>query len=474
MLFNSYEFLFLFLPVTVAGFAWLNRKPEGRHAVAFMCAASIVFYGWWDYRYLALLSASILWNWWIGTRLIDAPSSRRLAAGITVNLLVLGYYKYANFFVSTAVDLTGADWHVQNIVLPLGISFFTFTQIAFLVDAHQGKVGEKGFLNYVLFVTFFPHLMAGPILHHKEMMPQFAHLQGKRPEPKVVAQGLFLLVVGLFKKVVVADTLARYVDAPFANVASMQIMDAWTATLGYTLQLYFDFSGYSEMAMGIALLFGIALPLNFNSPYKANNIADFWKRWHMTLSRFLRDYLYIPLGGNRRGFATMLFALAATMVLGGLWHGAGWQYLVWGALHGALLIAHRLWTRAGFRLPAWLGRAITFTCVLFAWVMFRANNVRDGLLIWKKMLGLDGIVLPVAFRAAETGSITTAVSPFINGVEIAFMAVLLCFCMTCRNVHEHWDTWAVPRRRRAFALTALAAVAMFSVNAGSQFLYWGY
>ena len=472
MLFNSYEFLFLFLPITLGVFTWLNRKRGGQSAVAFLGAASIFFYGWWDFRYVGLLGASIMWNWWVGNSLMEVPSKRRLALGVGVNLLLLGYYKYANFFAAVTLEATGFDAGLSKIVLPLGISFFTFTQIAFLVDAYRGQVKEKGLLNYVLFVSFFPHLMAGPVLHHKEMMPQFAVLQGNRPQAQMVANGLVLLVAGLFKKLVVADYIARYVDPAFANVGTMQIMDAWTATVGYTMQLYFDFSGYSEMAMGIAMLFGIRLPLNFNSPYKAADIADFWKRWHMTLSRFLRDYLYIPLGGNRHGFSRMLLALGLTMVLGGFWHGAGWQFIVWGALHGSMLIAHRLWSRAGLSMPDWLGRALTFMGVMLAWVMFRANSVGDGLLVWKKMAGLDGFVLPVVYRSAEVAGLHTEVSPFINGIEIYCLVVVVTFCMTTRNVHEVWESWAVPKTRHLVGLITMAAVSCFAVNGGGMFVYW--
>ncbi len=473
MLFSSVEFLFVYLPFVLAVFTWLNRKNDGSSAVAFLGIASIFFYAWWDFRYVVLLGASIGWNWYIGRMLMLSPSRRVLTVGIAADLALLGYFKYANFFASVATDVSGWDMQLQQIVIPLGISFFTFTQIAFLVDAYKGKVIEKGVLNYILFVTFFPHLIAGPVLHHKEMMPQFAHIQGKRADPGMMANGLFLLTVGLFKKLIIADNLASYVDPAFANVGILQIMDAWTAAVGYSLQLYFDFSAYSEMAMGIGMLFGVSLPINFNSPYRSTNIAEFWKRWHMTLSRFLRDYLYIPLGGNRHGLARMIAALWLTMVLGGIWHGAGWQFIVWGLMHGTLLVIHRLWQQVGLRMPAWPGRLLTFGFVMMAWVMFRAQSVSDCLLIWKKMAGLDGIVLPVAFREFKIHGIQTALSPTINGIEIFVMIVMVVYCMTNANVHEVWEKWSTaPRKRYAAAVVSMGLFSFFTLNRTSSFLYF--
>lgn len=473
MLFNSIEFLFIYLPIVLAVFSWLNRKRSGQSAVAFLGMASIFFYAWWDARYVALLGASIAWNWYVGTRLMSSRSRSTLSLGIAMNLAALGYFKYANFFVSTVGDLAGVDLTMRQIVLPLGISFFTFTQIAFLVDAYRGEVKEKGILNYILFVTFFPHLIAGPVLHHKDMMPQFARVQGKSIDPILVANGLFLLIVGLFKKLIIADNVAAYVDPAFANVPLMEIMDAWTAVAGYSLQLYFDFSAYSEMAMGIGLLFGIRLPMNFNSPYKAANIAEFWKRWHMTLSKFLKDYLYVPMGGNRFGFGRTLAALWTTMVLGGLWHGAGWQFIAWGLLHGTMLVIHRVWQRMGLSMGIWPGRLLTFGFVMMAWVMFRANSVGDAVRIWRKMLGMEGIVLPVAFREFKIHGIQTALSPTINGIEIFVMIVMIVFCMTNRNVHEIWERWAVlPRTRYAIAIVGLGLASFFSLNRISSFVYF--
>ena len=305
MLFNSYAFLLAYLPVTVLGFFLAGRLSKTAGA-AWLAACSLFFYAWWDYRYLILLVASICANYIVGgyiTRHSGSPKGR-LALGIAVaaNLVLLGYYKYADFFLSSSNAILGTDWQILGIILPIGISFFTFTQIAFLADAFAGKVTEYRFIYYLLFVTYFPHLIAGPVLHHKEMMPQFDEDRNYRPNAANFAIGLTIFAIGLAKKVLIADNLAGYAAPAFAPTAgSSTLFLAWGGVLAYTFQLYFDFSGYSDMAIGLSRLFGVRLPLNFNSPYKSNNIAAFWRRWHMSLSRFLRDYLYIPLGGNRHG-----------------------------------------------------------------------------------------------------------------------------------------------------------------------------
>ncbi len=308
MLFNSFAFLFVYLPVVVAGYFAIGRANRTA-AAAWLAIASFVFYGWWDWRYLPLLLASIGVNYLVGRQMAGAAGRARktwLVSAIVADLALLGYFKYANFFVSSAATLTGADWHIAAIALPIGISFFTFTQIAFLVDTYQGKVKEFRLIHYALFVTYFPHLVAGPVLHHKEMMPQFADPANYSPRAANFAIGLSIFTVGLAKKVLIADHIATLADPVFAPGANPAFIEAWMGALAYSLQLYFDFSGYSDMAIGLARMFNIRFPANFHSPYKAVNIADFWRRWHMTLSRFLRDYLYIALGGNRAGTAHAL------------------------------------------------------------------------------------------------------------------------------------------------------------------------
>jgi len=411
MLFNSYEFIFLFLPVVFFGFFGLARASH-RLAALWLAAASMFFYGWWNPQYVFLLLLSITVNYFMGylighRRLVR--ESRKAAAlpilvvAISVNLGLLAYFKYANFFLVTTNELVGTDWRLANVVLPLGISFYTFTQIAFLVDVYRGIVKDYDFIHYVLFVTYFPHLIAGPVLHHKQMMPQFALAGTYRPTWGNVCTGLAFFSIGLAKKVLLADNLATFAQPVFGAAkdgSTMFFLSSWIGTITYAFQLYFDFSGYSDMAVGLSKMFGVNLPYNFNSPYKSRNIIEFWQRWHMTLSQFLRDYLYIPLGGNRKGAVRRYINLIVTMLLGGLWHGANWTFVVWGGLHGAFLVINHAWRRyrpgpSGF-MGRFLSGMLTFLAVLVAWVFFRAESFSAATAIILGMTGVNGISLPVA------------------------------------------------------------------------------
>ncbi len=413
MLFNSYIFIFLFLPLTAFVFYFIGQRGRHRVAMAWLVAMSLVFYAWWNPAYLGLILGSILFNYALGiilSRPTEAAGLRLkavLTAGVLVNLGLLAYFKYANFFVDNVNAFIGTQWELAPIILPLAISFFTFQQIAYLADAYRGETREYNFLHYCLFVTFFPQLIAGPIVHHKEMLPQFARNRLYRYDYKRLSIGTTIFLIGLFKKVVLADGVAVYAEPVFSSADTGQILtffEAWCGALAYTAQLYFDFSGYSDMAIGLAHLFGIELPLNFNSPYKSTNIIDFWRRWHMTLSRFLRDYLYFSLGGNRCGFIRRYANLLLTMLLGGLWHGAGWTFIVWGALHGMYLMLNHAWlatkTTAGWNTESsrwWsrlLARTVTFIAVVVGWVFFRAESFQGAVSILQGMAGFNGIALP--------------------------------------------------------------------------------
>jgi alginate O-acetyltransferase complex protein AlgI len=407
MLFSSYTFLFQFLPATVLAFA-AARRHSPRAGIMVLAGASLFFYGAWRPVYLLLLLASIAVNFSLGLRM-DDPRRRRIIGtfGVVLNLAVLCYFKYTNFIFDSLNMLTGVPLPFFNIVLPLGISFFTFQQIAYLVDVMRGARVERDLVSYTLFVSFFPHLIAGPLVHHAEMIPQFK--RGRTGRSAVLAaRGLAIFAAGLFKKVVIADNLAQFVTPVFAHLdagGGVTMPWAWLATLAYTLQIYFDFSGYSDMAVGLALLFGIRLPVNFRSPYQALSIVEFWRRWHMTLSQFLRDYLYIPLGGNRRGPRLRYVNLMITMLLGGLWHGAGWNFLIWGGLHGAYLCLNHLWRAwrgvdapasdvlakelPAKRLAQGLSWAITFFAVVLAWVFFRARTAAGAWQMLGSLFGLE-------------------------------------------------------------------------------------
>lgn len=408
MLFNSYLFIGLFLPITLIGF-FLIAKASHIMAALWLGLASLFFYGWWDPRYVGLLLLSIVFNFAVGraiSRQRERSASRQakfvLIAGIGCNLLLLFYYKYTDFFISSLNHALHTQFPLLELVLPLGISFFTFTQIAFLVDTYRGEAKEYDPVHYLFFVTNFPHLIAGPILHHKEIMPQFENPSCYRINWEDIAVGLTIFSIGLAKKVLIADEISQYVGPVFDGTSNPHLFLAWGAALAYTLQLYFDFSGYSDMAIGLARMFGIKFPLNFDSPYKAQNIIEFWRRWHMTLSRFLRDYLYIPLGGNRLGPVRRHINLLATMVLGGLWHGAGWTFVAWGALHGMYLIINHAWQTvrssahsASTHRPRFWAWALTFLAVVVSWVFFRAKNLDVAIDILRGMAGLNGIVLPL-------------------------------------------------------------------------------
>lgn len=381
MLFNSYTFLMLFLPLTVAVFLLLRRAPY-RAAVCWLVGMSLVYYGWWNPSDLWIIGGSCLGNFLFGRLLSrQRPLAKLfLSLGVIANLGLLGYYKYSGLFAKTFAALGGETSTFATLALPLGISFFTFQQIAYLVDAARGETEEYHFTDYLLFVTFFPQLVAGPIVHHQEMMPQFRKPWTGWHRHLPVAIGF--LAIGMFKKVVIADNAALVANPLFKFAASgdrpLTIIEAWIAASSYGVQIYFDFSGYSDMAIGAARLFGIRLPVNFASPYKSASITEFWRRWHITLSRFLRDYLYIPLGGNRKGKIRRYGNLLLTMLLGGLWHGAGWTFLIWGGLHGLFLCCHHGWStfcrNTGRRpLPRPVGMALTFLLVMAAWVPFRAG-----------------------------------------------------------------------------------------------------
>lgn len=439
MLFNSAEFLLLFLPITWCGFYIIAGRSH-RWAAAWLAAASLAFYASWKAQYIGLLLASILANYGVGIAIATVRKQLNrqglaqalLIFGIAADLAVLGWFKYIGFATETLHTIF-SNIEIIHTLLPIGISFFTFTQIAFLVDSAQGKVTERNFVHYLLFVSYFPHLIAGPVLHHKEMMPQFGRWTTYRPCYENAAVGLTILAIGLFKKVILADNVAIFVKPAFDAAAKGQAIDAasaWTAAIAYALQLYFDFSGYSDMAIGLSRLFGVQLPLNFNSPYKAVNLIDFWRRWHMTLSRFLRDYLYIPLGGNRQGPSRRLLNLMITMVLGGLWHGAGWTWIAWGTVHGVGLVVNHLWHRL-FGVPhkhrsrgaLVRGRVFTFLLVTIAWVFFRSDSLPAAGVMLAGMVGLHGVAW-------------TPSPIFAGGPALAWVGGLLAIVWILPNTQE--------------------------------------
>ncbi|GMR15826.1 MAG: MBOAT family protein [Gammaproteobacteria bacterium] len=510
MLFNSYEFIFIFLPVTLLAYVAIVKFGSRRISFVWLIAASLFFYGWWNPAYLGLIMGSMFFNYSIGTLLsTDGNTKKRkllLISGISTNLLLLAYYKYANFFIDNINIVFSVNWNVEHIILPLAISFFTFQQITYLVDTYRGETREYNFLQYALFVSFFPQLIAGPIVHHREMMPQFSKMESFSLKYEYVAVGLSIFFLGLFKKVVLADSLSPYTIEIFSAASRGEILsffEAWKGSLAYTFQLYFDFSGYSDMAIGLAFLFGIRLPLNFNSPYKATSIIDFWRRWHMTLSRFLKDYLYVPLGGSRKGTSRRYVNLMITMLLGGLWHGAGWTFVIWGGLHGIYLVANHAWRnfKKILSMPAihnrftrFFSRLITFLAVVVAWVYFRADNIDTANLMVKSLFGQGGIVWPEDVRS-QLGVFADVFSSwgmqyhyveYFNGIEnLLLMLVLMLFVWFVPNLQQLFVRYPAiidslqpgsiqwrPNKKWNLFIILISVVSILKLGQVSEFLYF--
>ena len=497
MLFSSYTFLFQFLPAVVLAFA-AARRHSPRAGILVLAGASLFFYGAWRPVYLLLLIASVAVNFLLGLRMEDPLRRRAIGSfGVALNLALLCYFKYTNFILDSVNALTGAPLPFVNIVLPLGISFFTFQQIAYLVDVMRGARVERDIVSYTLFVSFFPHLIAGPLVHHAEMIPQFKRGRTSR-SAVLAARGLAIFAAGLFKKVIIADNLAQFVSPVFAHLdagGGVTTPWAWLAALAYTLQIYFDFSGYSDMAIGLALLFGIRLPVNFRSPYKATSIIEFWQNWHITLSRFLRDYLYIPLGGNRLGEQRRYLNLMVTMLLGGLWHGAGWNFLIWGGLHGLYLCINHLWR-------AWCGAnqkkfttgfaeifswAITFFAVTIGLVFFRSKTVAGAFQVVVSMFGFEArssaYASPGVLRVMDLPILVGEGRLLLIGGGAVALALAIVLCLP--NVPQLFGyreyrrapeqaSWLRWRPNAAWALlSALAlAISLFGMWQRLEFLYF--
>jgi alginate O-acetyltransferase complex protein AlgI len=508
MLFNSFSFLFLFLPPVVGIFFALARLNH-QWAAGWLAVASLFFYGWWDVSYIPLLLASVVFNYWAGKCIGQAAEPFRfrwLMFAVAADLMLLAYFKYADFAISSVNFIAHENYPTLKVLLPVGISFFTFTQLAFLVDTYRGAVKEYRFVHYLLFVTYFPHLIAGPILHHKEMMPQFGDEKTYFPSARNWAVGLSIFGIGLAKKVLIADNLADYATFMFDKTDTPSLFIAWGGVLAYTFQLYFDFSGYSDMAIGLSRLFGITLPLNFNSPYKARNIIDFWRRWHMTLSRFLLDYVYIPLGGSRKGAGRRYVNLMLTMLIGGLWHGAGWNFVAWGALHGAYLIVNHAWISVAGRLhlPAWprVGRAasvfLTFAAVCLGWVFFRATDFSRAIDIVRGLLAMYGVGIPDSIGARlgplrpllEQWGVTFTLgggARFVQTYAWVALAAVISFCLpNTQQIMRRYEpaldytesnlagvalAWS-PNIRWAIWIGLIMTSSLLALNRPAEFLYF--
>ncbi len=461
MLFNSLLFLGAFLPAALLVY-WL--VPPGRARLLVLVAASLVFYGWWDWRYVPLMLLSTGIDWVAGEALARGGGRRArravLALALAVDLGLLAYFKYRGFFLESLAGLGGwlgveAPSASARFVLPVGISFYTFNGMAYAIDAYRDPARRApDWTSFAAFVAMFPSLLAGPILRWADVGEQLDRLPRRLPAA-LAAGGLTFLALGLAKKLLVADLLAPFVDDLFAASGDLGLAGAWAATAGYALQLYFDFSGYSDMAVGLGLLLGVRLPQNFASPYKAESIGQFWRSWHISLSSWFRDYVYIPLGGSRRGLSRTLFNLLVVMALVGLWHGPAWTYVLWGVLHGGLLVADRVWRRSGVRLWPWLARAVTFAAVLAAWAVFRATSLEQAGEVLAAMAGAHG----VAARSAAA-----AVPP-------AFAALLLAGLLWVNLAPNTWELHIRPRVAWAVAVGLLLGVAVLAISDPQPFVY---
>lgn len=488
MLFNSHVFIFFFCPVVFSVFFLLAHK-NFRWGLAWLTVSSLFFYAWWNPPYIFLLLGSVIFNYLIGLWLNRHTSKKKLILifGIAANLLLLGYYKYTNFLIDTWNTLSGSSIQLASILLPLAISFHTFQQIAYLVDTYREETKHYRFSDYLFFVVFFPQLIAGPIVRHDEIIPQIANKTSAKFEWRNFSLGLTIFSFGLFKKVILADYISIASDHIFglSGATVLSFTEAWLGALAYTLQIYFDFSGYSDMAIGLALIVGIRFPMNFFSPYQANNIIEFWRRWHITLSRFLRNYLYIPLGGNRRGPVHRYMNLMITMLLGGLWHGAGWTFVIWGGLHGAYLIVNHAWRHLHLAKKwelniAWriASRLLTFGAVCFAWVFFRSTSFSSAWELISSMLGLNGF--SVSF--SNLGNARYYVYFVFWGVLFVFFAPNVYVWMERfqpvithgRNMHFRMPDWLPWKPASVWAAVSASGflIAVLMINKDSPFLYF--
>jgi alginate O-acetyltransferase complex protein AlgI len=500
LLFNSIEFLFVFLPVCFFGAFLLFRGNRPHLALLFVVLCSFFFYGYWNIEHVFVIILSIILNYSFGIIIISTDKIKKiivLIIGLFFNLILLGYFKYLGFFAGIfSAGAANSFWEsVLNTALPIGISFYTFQQIAFLVDCFRSN--EKKTYNlgeYAFFVTFFPQLIAGPIVHHAEIMPQLVRLgerlRGRRYWARYFAPGIALLVIGLIKKVGLADQFSEAVDPAFdlSRIGLLTFIDAWASVVAFALQIYFDFSAYSDIALGIALLFGLTLPINFLSPYKARSIIDFWRRWHITLSRFLRDYLYIPLGGNRHGPMRRYINLLLTMILGGFWHGANWTFLFWGLAHGLLLVLnHGMRRISSWVPPVWVAVPVTFTFVVLAWVAFRAESFDSMIRFYAVMFGADGIVLPHTYRGlvsnlgpyADMFNIRVGAYSSFRGINqilfTGFGLAIVFFAPSSMTLMEpRGRRWAMRSRivPAFLGLAAVAATIVILLQSNEAFLYF--
>jgi len=477
MLFNSYVFMLAFLPLTLLIYFLLGRLPERIQLnKLFLVLASFVFYGYNNPSYVPIIVCSILVNYALSQMMLASEKKAvrlpLMLLGLGLNLGVLFYFKYHDFFADNMNAFFGTNFALYRLALPLGISFFTFQQLSYVIDSYRRTVPRYNILDYALFVTFFPQLVAGPIVLHSEIVPQFADKKNRHFNFDNFAPGLYAFALGLFKKVIVADTFGIAVEAGFADALDLNTIEAWFVAIGYTLQLYFDFSGYCDVATGVGLMFNIKIPLNFNSPYKSMNIREFWQRWHITLSRFLTSYIYFPLGGSRKGMVRTCINLMIVFLASGLWHGAGWLFLLWGLMHGAASVLYRIFRKQYDALHPALQWLMTFGFVIVAWVFFRATSMADALAIVKSMLMMD--FGPIRSSITSAFALPGGIRPGYNAIFMMIWYVLSLFaCLGMKNTYEKTMAFK-PTLANAFMTVILILYVTLSLSNVSVFLYFNF
>ncbi len=483
MLFNSYSFIFAFLPLTLIGYFLLGRFREGRFCNAWLAAASLFFYGYWDVRFLPLLMGSILVNFFLGGKIAAAQEIKGkraggefFVAGLLFNLGLLCWFKYMDFLIRNVDRLTGMEIPLLHIVLPLGISFFSITQLVYLIGIYfygEGK-GKRSFIDYALFVSFFPHLLAGPILYHKPMMKQLRDKSLKIPQAENFARGIALFTIGLTKKVIIADPFIAPVAAGFSHAAELSALDAWVVAVAYALQLFFDFSGYSDMAVGAARMLNIDIPINFRAPFRAGSLSDFWSRWHMSLTMTIMAYIYTPLV-RLKGKLTLwwgIFSTMVTMLVIGIWHGAGGTFVLFGLLQGVGLSVNQVWKHYHLPMPKALGHILTLAFVAFSCVLFRAENLSQAFDIYRAMAGANGFALPLVHTANQL-TVFWDRAPFIylpGGLWVPVLAaVLIVFCPDSTELVKRYFR---PSFKWALLLAGMFVFSVLHFTQVTAFLYF--
>ncbi len=475
MQFNSYIFILVFLPLTLAGYFWLNHIGKRKASIAFLILASLIFFAWTDTPCVLVIIFSALFNWFYSRLFCRTGRKPLLAVGILVNLAILFYFKYYNFFIDNLNLIFGSSFTALRLIMPLGVSFFTFQQIAWLVDSYHGETFDESctFLNYVLFTVYFPKVSMGPILLHEDFFPQLDDPEKTHVSAKDLSQGLMMFSVGLAKKVLLAELFAAPVNWAWdGNIGALSLMDAILVMAGYTFQIYFDFSGYSDMAAGISRMFRIELPQNFDSPYKALSPIDFWHRWHISLTRFLRKYIYFPLGGSRKGTARTYLNIFVVFLASGLWHGASWTFVLWGAVHGAAQVLNRMFRNVWDKINTFIRWALTFLYVNLTWVIFRADSVHDAFAFFKRLFNFESILptegLLSSFGMAEFMTLFQS----HRRLTVLTCYVLALLLVTCTK--NLWEEKLQPTVARSALTVVLLVWSMISFMGVSSFIYFAF